>query len=473
MTDAVRALYAQSAQAPTPILVLRPEQLASAIDGLSPEQRSWVDGLGFRAREGQWCRLPNASGAAGPVWVGLGERGNWGIAALPARLPVGVYRLQDDPSIDLPTRAALARNWGLGGYRFMRYRAVPAGAAGRATWPQLLIPDGIDGEALMREVAAVFRVRDLVNTPAEHMGPDELIDEVLQLAQRHGAEARSWRGAELLSENFPAIHAVGRASHREPGIVHLRWGRPDAPRIAIVGKGVCFDTGGLNLKATDGMRAMKKDMGGAAHALALAEWIMDANWPVRLTLTIPAVDNAVSGNAYRPGDVLATRAGVTVEIGNTDAEGRVVLADALVLAAEDEPELMIDFATLTGAARVALGPDLPPVFANDAALSQAIVDGGLQVDDPVWPMPLHPGYRAWLDSPIADIGNDAGSRFAGAITAALFLERFVKPGLAWAHLDTYAWSDRERPGRPLGGEALGLRAVYAMLHARYAGSTGV
>jgi leucyl aminopeptidase len=301
------------------------------------------------------------------------------------------------------------------------------------------------------------------------MGPDQLEQVCCELAERFGAHIDVVSGDDLLLKNFPAIHAVGRASHRAPRLISLRWGDPSHPHIAICGKGVCFDTGGLDLKPADGMRNMKKDMGGAAHAIALAEWIMASGLPLRISLFVPAVENAVGPDAFRPGEVIATRAGLSVEIDNTDAEGRVVLCDALVYAAEQQPALLLDFATLTGAARIALGPDLPAVYANDEALAAAWLDAGTRLRDPLWRMPLWRPYWRYLTSTVADIANAGPSKMAGSITAALYLERFVPAQQKWAHLDVYAWNDSDRPGKPAGGEAQGLRAAYAMLKA-YAGA---
>lgn len=314
---------------------------------------------------------------------------------------------------------------------------------------------------------AVALVRDLVDTPAGDLGPADLASVVQEQARAFGAKVHVTTG-EALQDGFPAVHAVGRAAAQAPRLIDLHWGDPAHPRLTIVGKGVTFDSGGLNIKGGAGMALTKKDMGGAAHALALARLIMQADLPVRLRLIIPAVENAIAGNAFRPGDILATRKGLTVEIGNTDAEGRLILADALTLAQDDKPEWLIDFATLTGAARVALGPDLPPLFANDEALAAAILAGAEDSRDPLWRMPLWPGYRDMLKSGIADLNNSPEGGFAGAITAALFLERFVEPGQAWAHIDTFAWSPVARPGRPKGGEALGLRAVWSAIRLRYA-----
>jgi leucyl aminopeptidase len=312
-------------------------------------------------------------------------------------------------------------------------------------------------------LAACLRVRNLVNTPADDLGPQQLEDVVRDIAAQHGADCMSIVGDELLAHGLPAIHAVGRASHRAPRLIALRWGEASAPHVAIVGKGVCFDTGGLNIKAGEGMRNMKKDMGGAAHAIALAELLMARRVPLRLTLLVPAVENAIGPDALRPGEVIGTRSGLHVEIDNTDAEGRLILGDALVHAAEDSPALLIDFATLTGAARIALGPDLPALYANDDARADALLRAADDARDPLWRMPLWQPYWRYLNSNVADFANSGPSRMAGSVTAALYLERFVPKGQPWLHMDTYSWNDADRPGRPAGGEAQGLRAVYAGL----------
>jgi len=377
---------------------------------------------------------------------------------LPALLPEGLYRLDCDWSRERRLQASLG--WGLASYRFERYKA-----SGKPR-PTLLLADDIeqDARALLE---AQCLVRDLVNTPTEHMGPADLANAVEQQADLFDAEVGVVSGDELLTRNFPAIHAVGRASTRPPRLVELNWGAEDAPLLALVGKGVCFDTGGLDLKTTAGMALMKKDMGGAAHALALARLVMEYRLPVRLQLLIPAVENSVAGNAYRPGDVISTRKGLSVEIGNTDAEGRVVLADALAYTCEQSPDLVIDFATLTGAARVALGADLPPLFSNRPDVAQGIQQAGDAVEDPLWTMPLYQPYRKQIESPLADLNNSSKSSYGGCITAALFLESFVQPDIPWVHIDTFAWNEANRPGRPMGGEALGLRAVFRYLQQRY------
>jgi leucyl aminopeptidase len=419
---------------------------------------AWLDAQEFQPAPGTVALLPGDGGIGGAV-VGIGDPLDpCSYAHAPAALPQGAWT----PATELPAAqlAALQLGWGLGGYRFDRYRNPPRQPA-RLRLPQL------DAEAL-DVLLATARVRDWVNTPTQDMGPEQLEEIARELAAEHGAHVEVVSGESLLAHNFPAIHAVGRASHRAPRLIELRWGEASQPHVALVGKGVCFDTGGLDIKPADGMRNMKKDMGGAAHALALAALVMSRRLPVRLSLLVPAVENAIGPDAFRPGEVIATRAGVSVEIDNTDAEGRVILCDALTYAGERKPALVIDFATLTGAARIALGPDLPALFANDDALAAEWIASGEQTRDPVWRMPLWRPYLRYLTSNVADLAN-AGSRMAGAVTAALYLERFVPGGTPWAHLDTYAWNDSSRPGRPAGGEALGLRSAWALLKARYGG----
>lgn len=437
------------------------KHLAACRRRLSAPQRRWLGDNGFTAAAGSFVLVNDAAGKLVRVLVGVDAREPLAaLAALPCSLPEGDYQLADEGVLADPLQAALG--WALGAYQFNRYRKpkrAPARLAISATDLELLTP----------LVEATSHVRDLVNTPTEDMGPEQLGDAIRKLGKRHKAKVRDWVGDELLKANFPTIHAVGRASHREPRLIELNWGKSGHPKLVVVGKGVCFDTGGLNLKGGDGMRNMKKDMGGAAHAIALAGLIMSAKLPVRLSLLIPAVENALAGNALRPGDVVTTRAGLSVEIDNTDAEGRLVLCDALAYGAEQQPELIIDFATLTGAARVALGPDLPALFASDDALASSLLAAGRAVSDPMWQMPLWQPYRRMLDSSVADFTNSPASRHAGAITAALYLQQFVPDDMPWLHLDTYAWNDADRPGRPRGGEAMGLRAVFAFLQQRYAG----
>ena len=382
--------------------------------------------------------------------------GAWDLAKLAETLPEGSYR----PSSDA---GAAMLGWVLGQYRFDRYRK-PEGAGPRI----LLSGEPARIEETLRIAAATGKVRDLVNIGASDLGPAELEAEVAALGEPHGATLTVTKG-EALVKGYPMVHTVGQAAAkgREPRLIELEWGDPKHPRIAIIGKGVCFDSGGLDIKPSSGMRLMKKDMGGAAHALALAGLVMAARLKVRLHLLIPAVENAIAGNAFRPGDVLKTRKGVTVENTNTDAEGRLILGDALTRAGEDSPALILDFATLTGAARVAVGPDLPATFVNDEPLAEALFAASRDVDDPLWRLPLWDGYDEMLKSDIADMVNAPDGGYAGAVTAALFLRRFVPEGTPWAHLDTFAWRPSAKPGRPKGGDALGLRAAWAMLKTKY------
>lgn len=422
-----------------------------------PEIGSWIDAQTFTASSGSLLLLPGEKGIGGAV-LGIGDRHDpYSYAHAPFALPPGDWALASD--LDADALRALHLGWGLGSYRFSRYKTPPRS-------PARLVASA-DDETL-DILAASLRVRDLVNTPAEDMGPDQLENMCCELAEAHDARIDVVSGDDLLKQNYPAIHAVGRGSHRAPRLIALHWGDDKHPHLAVVGKGVCFDTGGLDIKPADGMRNMKKDMGGAAHAIALAGLIMARKLPVRLTLLVPAVENAIGPMSYRPGDVLATRFGVSVEIDNTDAEGRVVLCDALARAVEEKPALLIDFATLTGAARIALGPDLPALYANDEALATDWLEASSAQRDPVWRMPLWRPYLRYLVSSIADIANGSPSRMAGSITAALYLERFVPESQPWAHIDVYAWNDSDRPGKPAGGEAQGLRAAWALLKQRFA-----
>ena len=428
---------------------------------LPPAQLQWLSTLGFNGAPDSHALLPDAQGGVQAVWVGVHSADHpWVLAALPRNLPTGRYRLGDVGLAAEPQAAAMS--WQLGGYSFDRYKAPK-----RETAELLLAPSAAARQGLL--LAQVIKdTRDLVNTPAEHLGPAELADAVEHLAKAHGARFRQTVGDALLKSGFPAIHAVGRAAAQAPRLIELNWGRPKSPRITLVGKGVCFDTGGLNIKGAEGMRQMKKDMGGAANALGLAALIMAMKLDVRLQLLIPAVENAIAGNAFRPGDVIPTRAGLHIEIGNTDAEGRVILCDALAYGAESEPELMIDLATLTGAARVALGGQLPALFSRDTALARQLVDLGLSLHDPLWHMPLWHDYHPGIESDIADIVNTGRSPQAGAINAALFLDDFVPAGITWLHIDLFAWNDGARPGRPVGGEAQTLRTLLTYLQQRYA-----
>ncbi|HEX7129506.1 MAG TPA: leucyl aminopeptidase family protein [Rhodanobacteraceae bacterium] len=424
---------------------------------LSARERRWARASGFNASPGTFCMLPDAHGDAARVLAGVDASAPMlALGAFPSLLPAGDYRLDND----LVSPADAALGWALGAYRFSRYVAEPP------TPPRLNLPrEVLDAVAPLAD--AVCKVRDLINTPSEDMDPPQLCDAIRALARGHRAKYREWSGDELLQAGFPTVHAVGRGSAHAPRVAELRWGKASDPLLALVGKGVCFDSGGLSIKTADGMRWMKKDMGGAAHAIALAQLVMAARLPVRLLLVIPAVDNAISGSAMRPGEVIRTRAGVTVEVDNTDAEGRLVLCDALAACVEEKPDLLVDFATLTGAARVALGPDLPALFANDDSCAEALLAASRAQHDPLWRLPLWHPYRTMLASHVADLVNTGSSRHAGAITAALYLERFVPSTIPWLHVDVYAWNDSERPGKPRGGEAQSLRAFFAFLRARY------
>ncbi len=451
-----------SAADPLPLHVLTAAQYPQWLATRTESTRQWLQAQHFSAAAGTHALLPGSDGLAGAV-LGIGDAQDpFAYAHAPFALPAGAWQVAEHD--DAHALAALQLGWGLGSYRYTRFRDA-------ARVPAQLVTDTLDTHTLdddtAAQLAACVRVRDLINTPTEQLGPPDLEAVAREIAAAHGADLECIVGDDLLRHNFPAIHAVGRASHHAPRLIVLRWGNDAHPQIAIVGKGVCFDTGGLDIKAAAGMRNMKKDMGGAAHALALAELVMARKLPVRIMLLIPAVENAIGPNAYRPGDVVATRKGISVEIDNTDAEGRVILCDALTYAAEQSPTLLLDFATLTGAARIALGPDLPVLFSNNDALADAWLDAGVRCADPLWRMPLWRPYLRYLSSNIADLANSSTSPMAGCITAALYLERFVPAALPWAHLDVYSWNDSDRPGRPAGGEAQALRSCYAMLKARF------
>jgi leucyl aminopeptidase len=430
--------------------------------GLPAQARQFAQANGFAAKPGACLTLPSADGQIAQVLFGLEDESSksrdlFRPGLLPGLLPAGVYRFANAPH---DTRlAALA--FALGCYRFSRYRKADAADV------RLVPPDGIDAADIMRMAEAASLARDLINTPANDMGPEELALAAQHLAERFGADFHCIVGDELTEQNFPLIHAVGMASPRAPRLIDVNWGDPTHPKVTLVGKGVCFDTGGLDLKPSSGMLIMKKDMGGAANVLALASMVMDAKLKIRLRVLIPAVENAVAGNAFRPLDIFPSRKGLTVEIGNTDAEGRLVLADALALACEDRPDLLIDLGTLTGAARVALGPDLPPFYTNDETLAQDLAACAKRENDPLWRLPLWPAYDAWLDSKVANVNNAASGAFAGSITCALFLQRFVEDATRWLHVDIYGWTPSAKPARPEGGECQAARAIYKLLSERY------
>jgi leucyl aminopeptidase len=440
----------------------------AAFQALAPQlpapTRHWLATVGFSGAPDTHALVPGADGKLGQVFAGVAQaNAPFALASLPLALPEGVYTLAEgEPGLSLDAEAA-ALSWELGGYRFDLYKKAKRAPA------TLVLPDSSAAQRGLALATAISATRDLVNTPAEHMGPEELAKAAQLVAKQHGAKFTQIVGEALLKKNFPAIHAVGRASHRAPRLIELNWGNPKHPLLAIVGKGVCFDTGGLDLKPPASMLHMKKDMGGAANALGLASLIMAFKLPVRLQLLIPAVENAVAGNAYRPGDVYKTRKGLHIEIGNTDAEGRVVLSDALAYASEGEPELIIDLATLTGAARVALGAQLPALFSKHHDTARDLVDLGLKLDDPLWHMPLWAPYKSSIEGTIGDIVNTGKTPLAGAVTAALFLEHFVPEHQDWLHIDLFAWNDSARPGRPVGGEAQTIRTLLAYLEQRFTG----
>ena len=447
-----------------PVWFVTKETWPAIRDGLPASAAAFAAASGFEPGAGKHLLAPGADGGIACVLFGLEAAGaRFSDPLLPGKLatllPAGDYRFANAPRGGL---AAAALGFSLSGYRFQTYRKSSAKA------PRLATPEGVDGARLARIVDGLFMARDLVNTPANDMGPEALEKAALGLARRHRAKASVIRGADLLKKNFPLIHAVGKAASEAPRLVDITWGKAGAPKVTLVGKGVCFDTGGLDIKPSSAMGLMKKDMAGAATAMALAHMIMDAKLPVRLRVLLPIVENAISGPAFRPGDVYPSRKGLTVEIGNTDAEGRLILADALALADAEEPEFLFDFATLTGAARVALGPEVTPFYTMDDALAGDLARAGMEINDPVWRLPLWEPYDSWLDGKISTINNIASGPFAGSIVAALFLRRFVEKCRKWAHFDIYGWNGTARPGKPEGGDAQTARLLYDFLEKRFA-----
>jgi leucyl aminopeptidase len=460
-------LIAEAAGSPIPIVLLREDGLDAALGRSGDAARALAGAHEFKAQEGRTLVLPDGEGGVAQVLFGLGASGGpMALRALPGKLPAGDYRLESAPEgLDL-TLATLA--WALGRYGFDRYRSDRPKADQR---PRLVPSEGVDVDAVRRTAHACALARDMINTPANDLGPRQIEAIAREIAEAHGATVAVTEG-DALREGYPAVHAVGRAAApgREPRMVEIAWsgGKAEAPLVAVIGKGVVFDTGGLDIKPSAGMRLMKKDMGGAAHALALARMIMGAKLPVRLVVLLPLVENAISGDAMRPGDVIGSRKGLTIEVGNTDAEGRLILADALARAGELSPDLTVDLATLTGAARVALGPELPACFTNDDALAAALAEASRATADPTWRLPLWAPYAEALNSDVADLANDpAGWAQAGAVTAALFLQRFAPESGLWLHVDVFSWNGRGRPGWPAGGEAQAIRALYALLADRY------
>ncbi len=443
-----------------PLIPIQENALADWLQNQETATQTWIEQTGFKAKPGTQALVPGTDGRLAVVLFGSDDsQTNWDWAALPGKLPGGTYRLENfPPTLDL-NLAVLG--WALGGYCFDRYKDVDN------TTAILQWPEDCDRGHISRTTEAIFLVRDLINTPASDKGPEELALAGVELFKRYNGQSNVIIGDDLLKDNYPAVHAVGRASTRAPRLFDGTWGDPKNPKVTLVGKGVCFDSGGLDLKPASGMKLMKKDMGGAAHVLGIAAMVMDAGLPVRLRVLIPAVENSVSGNAMRPLDVVPTRKGLTIEIGHTDAEGRVILADALAEACSENPDVIIDFATLTGAARVALGTDLPALFCNNDELADQLLAQGSKQNDPLWRLPLWEPYRKMIDGKVADINNAPEGSFAGAITAALFLEAFIENDIPWAHIDLMAWNTKAQPGRPEGGEAMGVRAVFEYIADRF------
>jgi leucyl aminopeptidase len=453
--------FVRNAKGAVPLHAVREADLKKWLAARPKREAAFLSGTGFAAKDGELRLVPNAQGAVALAVLGLGKgEDRLALANFSESLPAGLYRFAEVPQSHAGAMGALA--WALGTYQFGRYKKTkPKGA-------RLVLPEGVDAAEIARIAEAVFLARDLINTPPNDMGPEELAAAARDLAKKHGAKFSAIVGEALVKQNYPLVHAVGQGSARAPRLIDIGWGRAGAPKVTLVGKGVCFDTGGYDLKPSSGMLSMKKDMGGAATVLAVAGMVMGAKLDVRLRVLIPAVENSVSGRAYRPSDVFKSRKGLTVEIGNTDAEGRLVLADALAEADGEEPELLVDIATLTGAARVATGFELPPFFTDDETLAADLARHSRETQDPMWRLPLWRGYESALSSDVADLNNNPNYGYAGAITAALFLNRFVAKAKSWVHLDIAAWSDRPKPGRRKGAEANTARAIYALLKERYA-----
>lgn len=455
----IPSCFADATTTAIPLTLIETAQFPTWLAEQCDFKQRWLAACKFTAAADSYVLIPNAQGDLTQVIAGVKSLNDfWCAGGLARALPAATYQLQD-LTPEQAFNACCA--WGLGAYQFTKYKAA------KKSLSQLCWPAGVDRQEVMDMLTAIYQVRDLINLPAEDLGPAELSEACRQAVAPFQARVDILEDAKLIEQNYPAIHAVGRASTRAPRLIDIRWGDATHPRVTLVGKGVCFDSGGLNIKLSNGMGLMKKDMGGAAHALGLAMLIMQSSLPVCLRVLIPAVDNVIAGNAYRPGDVINTRKGLTVEVTNTDAEGRLVLADALTAAAAEQPDILIDFATLTGAARVALGTDIPIFFTPQADLGENLLRQSKQVQDLIWPLPLYEPYKKMLESSIADLNNSPTSSYAGAIAAALFLQEFVPPHLNWVHLDLMAWNLASRPGRPEGGEAMGLRAVWHYLKNTY------
>ena len=442
-----------------PITLLSEKEFYAWLKKQPLKSKYWLEGQGFKGKPGQSAVLPDGAGKVARVVAGISSPPSlWDIADLVNKLPMATYKI--DWKGPLAFHEWLALGWELGAYRFTRYKKNDKPQA------KLALTAGSDLEKIERYAKAIALARDLINTPAEDLGPEELAKAVLDIGKKYRAKVSQIIGNDLLKKNYPAIHTVGRASVRPPRLIDLTWGNPKDPAIVLVGKGVCFDTGGLDLKPSSNMYLMKKDMGGAAAALAVAQMVMDAKLPVNLRLLIPAVENSVAGNAYRPSDVITMRNGITVEVGNTDAEGRLILADALAEASSKKPDLIIDFSTLTGAARTAVGTEISAFFCDDDQISHKLYLAGKEMEDPVWRLPLYAPYKKMLDSGIADCNSAPSSPYAGAITAALFLQQFLPVSQAWVHFDFMGWNSSQKHGRPEGGEAMTVRAVYRLIEQR-------
>ena len=452
------ACYTADRTKACPIILIDKNDYATWLHQESDVVKSWLTSTDFRPEPNFVKLIPDAKGYLTKVILIVDDiKRLWNVGHLPSLLPCGNYVIEE-LSDDLFVNAGIA--WGLGAYEFTRYKTI------KNPKPQLFLPQDIL-KKIDHTVSAIYYVRDLINTPTDDMGPTQFAQVANELAQQYHASYQEIIGEDLLQQNYACIYTVGRASDDPPRLINFQWGKTTHPKITLVGKGVCFDTGGLDIKPSNAMSLMKKDMGGAAHVLGLAKMIMAADLPVRLRVLIPALENAVSGNAYRPGDIIKSRKGLTIEVGNTDAEGRLVLADALTEAVSEKPDLLIDISTLTGAARVALGTDLPAMFCNSDKLANDIFAEGIMQQDPVWHLPLFKAYREYLNSYIADINNCSNEPYAGAITAALFLKEFIPDEVPWLHFDMMAWNIRQRPGRPIGGEAMALRTLFAYIKKRY------
>lgn len=453
--------YSKERKSSIPIYAVTAVDLPLWLKKQNSSLRNWVQRVGFLAKKGEICLVPNEGKNLFCVILGIADRDDaLQVGILSSKLPQGVYSLSVEWKNELLNCAVIA--WGLGSYRFTRYKKSEPYMA------QLIIPSTCDAEEIQQTVSAIFRVRDLINSAPHDMNPAHLAAAAQEVAQEYGAKCSQITGEDLVRKNYPMIYAVGKGSVSEPELIDIRWGNKKHPKVTLVGKGVCFDSGGLDLKSADGMRLMKKDMAGAAHVLGLAQMIMAAKLPIHLRVLIPAVENSISGSAYHPGDVLNSRKGLTVEITNTDAEGRLILADALTEAASENPELIIDIATLTGAARVALGFEIGALFTDDEELAEDFLKHSKLTRDPLWRLPIYKPYRAGLDSTVADIMNSANSVYtAGAVNAAVFLKEFVGDTISWAHFDIMAWNPKASATGPEGGEANSIRAIYSYLKARF------